>query len=283
MRFPFFRKPKERRARAPEPIEHSTALYLDPIYLDFEYRVGNLQGVGTRRAQEDSFAVANVFDEEKIREEGLFFMVCDGMGGMKDGALASQTAIGHIRNGFFDMDREGDLAAQLRDCVFAASAEVEAVIGGDGGSTAVGGIIYNDKFYYASVGDSSLFLLRSGSLYRLNREQNLCHEKYLDRIREGNMVPGDLQDDREAPALTAFLGMEGLSDIDCSVRPLPIERGDVLMACSDGVAGVLSEAEITEALRMDSVQEACAWMEQRIQAYARINQDNYTAVVVKCS
>ena len=52
-------------------------------------------------------------------------------------------------------------------------AQVEALIGGDGGSTVVTGILYQDRLYYASVGDSFLYLLRGGSLLRLNAEQNL--------------------------------------------------------------------------------------------------------------
>ena len=246
------------------------------------YRIANLQGVGARSRQEDSFTVANAFDVMHIKEQGLFFTVCDGMGGMKDGALASQTAVAVLRNRFFSMNRTLDLAGQLTASVFEASAEVERVIGGDGGSTVVTGIIYREQLVYTSVGDSYFYLLRDGSLYRLNREQNLCHKHYMEEIREGSADPSDYQDRKEATALTEFLGMVGLEDVDCSVRPLPLRDGDVLLACSDGLAGVLVEEDIRTALSMRSEQEACRWMEQRLTEYERPNQDNYTAVVVKC-
>ena len=73
------------------------------------YRVANLQGVGARTRQEDSFTVANAFDVVKIRDEGLLFAVFDGMGGMKDGKLASETAVSSMRDSFKAMDREGIL------------------------------------------------------------------------------------------------------------------------------------------------------------------------------
>lgn len=86
----------------------------------------------------------------------------------------------------------------------------------------------------------------------------------------------------EAAALTQFLGMTGLDDVDGSVRPLPVREGDVLLACSDGVGGVLSEEELLGALSLHSSQAMCQQMNQRIIAHEKQNQDNYTALVVKC-
>ena len=246
------------------------------------YRLANLQGVGSRGRQEDSFVVANSFDVMKIKEEGLFFAVCDGMGGMADGALASQTAVANLRASFQVMDKSQDLALQLKQSVYKASSEIEAKIGGDGGSTVVAGIIFNERLYYASVGDSFFYLFRNGDLIRLNREQNLYHQRYMEEIREGSVNPSDYQEHKEATTLTCFLGMIGLDDVDCSVRPLPLCAGDVLLACSDGVGGVLMENDIREALSLPKEQDMCKYIEQRLVDYRRPNQDNYTALIVKC-
>lgn len=246
------------------------------------YRLANLQGVGTRSQQEDSFVVVNAFDVMKIKEQGLFFAVCDGMGGMADGALASQTAVQSLKESFTSMSTASDLAEQLKKSVYRASSEVESKIGGDGGSTLVGGIIYQEKLVYASVGDSFLYLYRNGSLYRMNREQNVCHSNYMEAVKEGSVDPSDYQEHSDAAALTGFLGMIGLEDIDCSVRPFPLMRGDVILACSDGVGGVLMENDIKAALELPSEQDMCHRIEQKLVDYARTNQDNYTAFVVKC-
>lgn len=253
-----------------------------PAEVQPAYCVANLQGLGARRGQEDSFTIANAFDADKIREEGLFFAVCDGMGGMKDGKLASETAIRSLRQSFFEMDRSGDMAAQLRQSIFQASAQVEDLIGGDGGSTVVMGILYRESLYYASVGDSFLYLLRGGRLLRLNTEHNLLHERYLEALREGEMDPLALCGMPEETALTGFLGMVGLEDADCSVRPLPMNKGDVLLACSDGVGGVLSPAEIAGALGKEEPQAMCSELQERIALHDKVNQDNYTAIVIKC-
>lgn len=246
------------------------------------YQVGNLQEIGARTRQEDSFTFVNAFDVTGIKEKGLLFVVCDGMGGMKDGKVASETAIASIRQSFNDMDRGADLAEQLKESVYLAADEVEKRLEGDGGSTLVAGILFQEKLYYASVGDSFLYLKRGKQLYRLNREHNLCCQMYLESIRSGDMDPNEGRESPEAAALTQFLGMTGLSDVDCSVRPLPVRDGDVLLACSDGVGGVLAEEEILNALSLHSAQEMCQQMKQGIFLHAKVNQDNFTALVVKC-
>lgn len=253
-----------------------------PVKRQLGYYIANLQGIGARERQEDSFTVANAFDVALIREKGLFFAVCDGMGGMKDGKLASETAIRSLRQSFLDVDRNYDLAVQLKQSVFQASAQVEALIGGDGGSTLAGGILYQGELYYASVGDSFLYLFREGRLLRLNTEHNLLHQSYLEAIQDGEMDPLPFRNMPEAGALTGFLGMVGLQLADCSVRPLPMNDGDILLACSDGVGGVLSPQEVAEALSGSGVEEMCARLEEGILRHNRPNQDNYTAIVVKC-
>lgn len=250
---------------------------------NLSYHVANLQGVGRRERQEDSFVVVNAIDDAKIREQGLFFAVCDGMGGMADGALASKTAASSLKNSFQIIDRTNNIAAQLKDSVYKASAEVESLIGGDGGSTVVAGMILDDSLYYVSVGDSFLWLYRDGCLYRLNCEQNLYHQHYMEEIQNGSIDPLDYQEQKEATAITGFLGMVGLEDVDHTLRPLPLRENDVLLACSDGVGGVLVEYDIMSSLSMPSEQDICKHIEQKLVDYGVPNQDNYTAIVIKCS
>ena len=266
----FKRKQKKNVTVTPE-TENSSGL---------RYQVENLQGIGTRARQEDSFTLVNALDERQYKEQGLMFAVCDGMGGMKDGKVASEAAINSFRKSFSEMDRRGKIAIQLKESVFTASQEVERLLDGDGGSTVVIGVILHEQLYFASVGDSCFYLKRDGKLYRLNAEQNLCHQRYLENIRDGIFDPKECREDLEAAALTQFLGMPGLSEVDCSVRPMFLQKGDVLLACSDGVGGVLDEKEILDALEIS--EEAGRRIEQRIVEHARHNQDNYTALIIRC-
>lgn len=246
------------------------------------YQVGNVQGVGKRSRQEDSFTFANALDEKKADEKGLMFAVCDGMGGMKDGREASQTAVASLRSSFEGLDVSGDIGGQLREGVITASEKVREKLAGGGGSTVVMGVIIREQLYFASVGDSFLFLYRDGSVYRLNRLQTVCSELYLKALDSGITDPESCRSDPDAPALLQFLGMPGMSDVDYNRRPLRLNRGDVLIACSDGVGGVLTEEDIVEAAAWPDTQDKCRRIQAHIREHSIPEQDNYTALVISC-
>lgn len=267
--------------RKKESDEEIMTTIAPPVRL-MSYQVGNLQGMGSRVRQEDSFTLANAFDVRQIKNKGLLFVVCDGMGGMKDGKVASETAISSIRESFEKLESTADIAIQLKNSIYLAADRVENILEGEGGSTVVAGIIFQEKLYYASVGDSYFYMKRGEHLYRLNQEHNMCHRIYLSCIREGNMNPQEGRMDEESGALTQFLGMTGLSEVDGFVRPMPIREGDVFLACSDGVGGVLEKQEVWDALNQASPQEMCACIEKAIISHNKLNQDNYTAVIVQC-
>lgn len=270
IKFPFMKR---------EPDRARTGGYTEQL----SYCVANLQGIGTRQRQEDSFAFVNVFDVVEIQKKGMMFVVADGMGGMKDGKLASGTAILAVKEMFQAMDREGDLVQQLRDGIFQAGDQVYQVLEGEGGSTIVVCILFQEELYFVSVGDSFLYLRRDGELIRLNKEHNVQNEDYLDRIRSGHMDPILSYSDSATGALTQFLGMEGMDEVDDLRRPLRLQKGDILLACSDGVGGVLSQQTILSCMECGIPDGICDALETEILTQKRKNQDNYTALVVQCT
>ena len=246
------------------------------------YRIGNLQGIGSRERQEDSFAFANAMDVTEMRRQGLLAIVADGMGGMRDGKLASETAIAALKADFQSMDREGDLAAQLYRSALRAGEAVYRTLGGDGGSTLVECVFYDEQLWYASVGDSYLWLLREGQLLRLNREHNVMTERFLETIRSGSMDPSPGREDPEKAALSQFLGMDAVDDIDILRRPLRIHDGDVFLLCSDGVGGVLTGQTVRECLSKHVPEEMCAALERAVMQENNPYQDNFTALIIQC-
>lgn len=246
------------------------------------YRVANLQGIGTRERQEDSFAFSNALDVTGIRRRGLLAVVADGMGGMRDGRLASETAIVSLKKAFEKMDRSKDLARQLCDGVYFAGDQVRQTLDGEGGSTVVACIVFQEQLYFASVGDSFLYLKRGRQLLRLNCVHNCKNQAYLETIRSGSMDPERGRNHREKAALTQFLGMDGMDEMDFLRRPLPLQEGDVLLICSDGVGGVLGEQELALCLEQENPKKMCAAIENGIVQKKQDSMDNYTALVVQC-
>ena len=266
-------KPEEIRSTVTPAMEKKAAM---------EYHLANLQGIGTREAQEDAFAFGNALDPEAIEKGGLLAVVADGMGGMADGRTASATVTETLLQDFAHFDAKADLAGQLESAVHHAGDAVWRKLREQGGSTVVAGLIFQEKLYFTSVGDSSLYLLRDTRLIHLNRSQNVLNNERLRAIREGHLDPqaGQLEPDRDA--ITQFVGLAELEETDSLRRPLALLPGDVLLFCTDGVAGVLDETILRNCL-LDAQPEAmCRSIEEKIRTAGRKYQDNYTALIIQC-
>lgn len=246
------------------------------------YHAAQLQQTGTRERQEDSFAFANISDVTLMRCRGLLAVVADGMGGMKDGKIASEAVIARVKTDFESLDVNLDIPSQLRATMLRANEEVFAALGAEGGSTGVVCVFYNESLYYTSIGDSYLILKRGDSLYHLNRKQNMFTHLCLRQIREGSMDNEAAMMSPEKAALTGYIGMRNLRDMDGTLRPIPLLEGDVILICSDGVGGVLSEDQLKECLSAPTPAQMCRRMDEEIIAAKRRYQDNYTALVVRC-
>ena len=132
------------------------------------------------------------------------------------------------------------------------------------------------------MGDSSIFLLRNGQLCRLNRYQNGLNQEYMKTIRAGTMNPRAARNYDQCDALTHFVGMHGLDDMDFNRNPIPLKAHDVLLVCSDGISGYMSEQALKDSLTGGSTRDMCSRLEENIKAEMSEYQDNYTAVAVRC-
>lgn len=242
---------------------------------------GSLQGLGKRSSQQDWFLALNVREPEAAEKQGILLLVADGMGGMQGGAEASETTARFIEGGFRSMDMQGNIAGQLLSAVLGANEAVYSKLGGEGGSTLVACVIYRDQLYFASVGDSGLYLLRGDQLSRLNREQNIENLEYLMSIRRGSADPEGENLGLSKAALSHFVGMPQLDEVDFLRRPLRLQPGDVLLLCSDGVDGSLPDDVLTACLKAGSPEECCMQLERQIAAADLPHQDNYTGLVFR--
>ena len=70
--------------------------------------------------------------------------------------------------------------------------------------------------------------------------------------------------------------------MDQSLRPLPLLPGDVILLCSDGISGILSPAELLEAMSLKP-DAGCALLETMVREKDLPEQDNYTGILISCT
>lgn len=239
---------------------------------------------GRRDGNEDALVVRPAL--------GLF-AVADGMGGYEGGEVASHATIEAV-TGLYAMhtadadatwphvpDHERSLDAQR--AILAAELAHRAVRAkrtrelAQMGSTLVLLAIREGKLAVCHVGDSRAYLLRGGALHALTHDHSLLAELEA-------RTPDMSAEERERVAaqignvVTKAIGHGG-TYVEPTVRELPLQPGDVLLACTDGLHGVVDDDEIAFILSTSSPEDAC---EQLLAtAIDHDSRDNVTAVVVR--
>ena len=246
------------------------------------FQVGNIQGVGGRERQEDSFALLHAADAGEIARRGLFAVVADGMGGLEDGKQISEGAVDTLLQLFQALNDEGDIPRQLKEGICAVSDGLFQRFAGRSGTTVVAVRIFQDSLHWVSVGDSAIYLMRGGGVFQLNQEHTYLNQLYARELEQERIDKSRAEQDEDARRLTAFVGMPQLEQVDYSLRPLPLQAGDRILLCSDGISGVLSPPELMEAMALEP-DRGCSLLESMVLEKNLPEQDNYTGIIISCS
>jgi protein phosphatase len=141
------------------------------------------------------------------------------------------------------------------------------------GSTVVLALIRRGQALIAHLGDSRVYLLRDACLTRLTRD----HSWFQEMFDSGAITPEEAAGVRSNGGPTRFIGMWGEPVAD--VQILDLRPGDRLLMCSDGLTGMLADADLFDILRKNPLAaEAC----NRLVAEANVagGEDNITALVI---
>ena len=244
-------------------------------------RVANLQGIGEREEQEDSFAVLNATALAELSSQGLFALVADGMGGMEGGRQASEWAADFFVQLFRERDPKRSVPEWFYQSVHVVSDSVYRQFGGRSGTTLVAVHLLEDRLHWLSVGDSAIYLARDGGVFQLNREHTCLNQLYLQELEQPVIDKARAEQDEDARRLTSFVGIDRLAEVDLNLRPLPLKRGDALLVCSDGISGVLTPPELLEAMTL-APKEGAELLEHMVLEKGVPGQDNYTGILIAC-
>ncbi len=195
-------------------------------------------------------------DSLLLLEELRLFAVADGMGGLEKGEIASATAIATLeaakapieallKNADSDPGALGrvQLAQALDMLPHVANDRIQAVTGGSqSGTTLVAGLMLDGHLLLTHVGDSRAYLYRDGSLRCLTEDQTVAAAQF----RAGLITMEEHDASPYQHMLYQALGTAGQLDPDLLCEPLA--GGDILLLCSDGLTGPVSDVEIEDLL-----------------------------------
>ena len=275
---------KSRKGRSSDNPSNEKSV-VDPLSVQsFDFDAVLLQNQGKREYQQDSFYLSDKDDKAFLAEKGLLAVVADGMGGLQDGKAISNLTVETFKNQFCN-GAVADPQQFLTECVYKAEANVDAHIyesSMKGGSTVVAALIQGRRLNYVSVGDSSIFLVRNNKVVLLNRYHNYA-DVLRSKVRQGLITKKEADTDPMRSRITSFIGMGEVNEIDQNAKPISLCSGDVLILCSDGVANALGNDAILNLIQAGSFTELGSRIEKSILYQNIKNQDNFTAVMIKCN
>lgn len=246
--------------------------------------VGARTDVGrVRENNEDAFRIAA---PQKL------YVVSDGMGGEAHGEVASELAVntiveyGVISLGNSSLPLSGqpnsalsERTNRLASAVLLANEKIHAA-GVDHpdqygmGATVVAAWVDGDHLSIAHVGDSRIYLLRGGDLRQITGDHSLVAEQ----VRYGLLTPEQAENSHYSNVLTRALGPHAQVEVDAA--EYPIQTGDTLLLCTDGLTRMVNDASISKVLvKAQSAQQAADDLVDA--ANEKGGSDNVTVVVIR--
>lgn len=252
--------------------------------LPFSLCVAQHTDIGrVRVSNEDNLISVAPDDRHLAQVRGALFVVSDGMGDR--GSVASELVIQQVRDHYFQ-NLQDDLPTALQKAVGQAgeailrAKETDRIRGAGGsemGATCVAAVVHGWSLYVANVGDSRGYVLHAGHLRQVTRDHSLVAQM----VERGELTVAEARAHPKRNIIYRALGASAILDAEADLFIEPIQEGDTIILCTDGLCGVVDDEELRVMVEHfppdESVQRLIA------RANARGGPDNVTAIVVRVS
>jgi len=182
--------------------------------------------------------------------ESVLLAVLDGMGGHAGGAKAAEAALASLRRSFESAGPDVAPEAFLKDAVARAHRDVVAIgsnlpIASRPRATCAVCLVRAGQASWAHVGDARVYQLRDGAVLDRTRD----HTPVEQLLQDGLITEAEILGHPMRHYVEFCLG--GLTELpEISVAgPHPIEPGDILVVCSDGLWSGIADPELAASAR----------------------------------
>ena len=180
------------------------------------------------------------------------FLVADGMGGHAGGDVASAIATRRIAEADVDYNGVTDAAAELRSALISANRQLAETVAEHSELTGMGTtvsalLLQGDRVVIVHIGDSRIYLLRSGELSQISTDHT-----FVQRLVDAGRITAEeaMVHPRRSVLMRVLGDVEASPEIDSML--LDTRAGDRWMLCSDGLSGVVSFDDIHELMSAEA-------------------------------
>lgn len=234
--------------------------------------VAALTDVGCKRSNnEDSFG----YD----LAAGIF-TVCDGMGGLAAGEVASSNAVRELLQAFMQSAASGaECEQRLHDAIVHVNRQVRALSQSREelhgmGTTLVSACVEGRKLVVGNVGDSRAYFLRDGECIQITHD----HSYIAEQVRNGMMTPEEASSSPLQSLITRAIGTA--DEVEPDIFTAFLESGDTLLLTTDGLTRYADSDTIAQiVLASADLQSACKGLIDTALQQGAV--DNVTCVLVR--
>ena len=204
---------------------------------------GNTDVGRIRIANEDAYRFGSFNDGT------CWAVVCDGMGGVHGGKLASSTAIDMVSQKIRKCYNPSMPITSFENLLLSSITTANCIVYDRGvgdselegmGTTIVAAIVKNGEACIAHVGDSRAYKISGGAIELITKDHSLVQEM-LDM---GQITQDELKNHPRKNIITRAMGVE--EKIEIEFNTVEFGEDDVLLLCSDGLSGLVDKDELLE-------------------------------------
>lgn len=232
-----------------------------------------------RKNNEDYVTFFEPTDSSELQLSGCLYVLADGVGGAARGERASQYAADKVVYEYYERPQV-EPSERLRQAIASASADIfayslESTRVTRMATTIVAAAVRGNMLYAANVGDSRLYLIRGGQALQLTDDHSVVGEMVVD----GQLTEEQAMASRVKNRLTRSVG--GESDVHVQLYdPVPLQQGDRLLMCSDGLTRYANRQKISEIASQGNPEEIANRCIQFANAHGGADNISVIAVAV---
>ena len=217
-------------------------------------------------------------NEDSLIASEPIFAVADGMGGHEAGEIASGICVRTLGSSpIIGRHLPEFSAADLEELIEDADQEIRRQTGGQAGTTLTGVVLVQEAgmpyWLFFNVGDSRTYRLSQGQFGQISVD----HSEVQELVDVGSISPEAARTHPRRHVVTRALGTG--DDAEADFWLMPVEEGDRILICSDGLSGEVTDDGIYTVLStVRDPQQAC---EELVEATLRSGaRDNVTLIIV---
>lgn len=235
--------------------------------------------IGSREEQQD-------YIDYSVVNNNLIAAVCDGMGGLKMGSLASYVTVKSLFSLFRKKEASETIPDFFLNIIDILDEKVCSLVDENGdasnaGTTISAICISGNILYWLSVGDSRIYILRGNELEAATRDHN--YRLFLDKMLENGSITQEhyQQELPRAEALVSFIGKGGIEIMDIN-NGFRLQNNDIILITSDGLYKNLSNESIKHCINSSSsVEEAADRLIELSEIKNHSSSDNVSFILIK--